>query len=437
MNPPFGQTTLANGIRVVTETHPHFKSASVGIFVHRGSRDEGPRQFGLSHLVEHMVFKGTKSRTALQIAETLEGVGGDINAFTSKEQTCFHALALAKDLPQMLGVLSDLLCNASHSAADLALEKSVIEHEIQMSSDQLEDAIFDLFFEEFYHGSSLAHPILGTPQSLNSITREELVSHYSTQYRGRELVVAGAGPFSHAEFLTEVEKNLGHLPPYTGKPMFRQSPEPRAFGRYVERPSEQVHILFGVPSIDFSHRLKTTGIVANLALGAGMTSHLYQKIREEKGLAYSVFSSLQMFSDTGLLFLYAGTSGEQAEEVLSLLVEETNNFLAARLTDERIEFFKNQLIGQLTIASDDVENRMQSIGTNEQLLGRYRGVDEIVSEVEKIDAAAIGEFLNAGIDRGKSSLMMLGRVDENIQPAMDRALASLRGNNGRSGKRQN
>jgi predicted Zn-dependent peptidase len=429
-DPIHAKTTLKNGIRVVTETHPHFKSASVGFFVHRGSRDEAKGHEGISHLIEHMVFKGTKSRTAMQIAESLECVGGDLNAFTSKEQTCFHGLALQKDLPKIMSVLSDLLVNGTFAEADLKLEKSVVVSEIQMSADQLEDYIFDIFFEEFYKKSPMQHPILGTEKSLAKIKRKDLVDYYKKNYAGSQVVIAGTGPFSHEEFLKECETHLGSLPPFKGPEPKRVAAKPNAFTKMVSRPSEQTHILIGIPCIDFTHKHKTTGIVANLALGAGMTSHLYQKIREEKGLAYTVFSALQMFLDTGILFLYAGTSAENLEEVLSSLAVETKKFFSKKMSDEKLEFFKNQMVGQLVIASDDVENRMLSIGTNEQLLGKYRGVAEVIREVEQISQSVLLDFYKNGLDFTKASAVVVGDLEgkrKKVEKLIDKQIEVLRG----------
>ncbi|HMN69659.1 MAG TPA: pitrilysin family protein, partial [Bdellovibrionales bacterium] len=290
--PIFQKTVLDNGIRVVTESHPFVRAVSVGVFAELGTRHENPKLGGLTHFVEHMVFKGTRKRTSFEISKSLDAVGGDLNAYTSREYTCYHATSLKEHLALSLDVLTDLCTGARLAMEEFRKEREVIVQEIQMSKDNLEEYILDMFLEKTYEGQDLGIPILGTEETLAAMKRSDLVDHYKAMFRGPRLVVSVAGPVEHDQVVEMVDKVMGKLPSRVGRRK-RRSPRLRRVQEFIERPSEQTHLLLGLPSCSYRSKDRFESFVVNDLLGGGVTSRMYQKIREHKGLVYSVYSFLQ------------------------------------------------------------------------------------------------------------------------------------------------
>ena len=407
----FRKTKLDNGVTLVTESHPYQQSVSVGFFEHTGSRDETQKLMGISHFLEHMVFKGTKSRSTYEIAKSLEAVGGDLNAYTTKEYTCYHALALKEHLPLCLEVLTDLVEQALLGAEDVKTERGVIEQEIDMGKENVEEYIFDLFFELAYANHPLGYPILGTKTSLSRMGSKDLRDYYQSRYGGRNQVISVTGAIDHDEILKLLHKIHGKkLSKKTVKHVHgrRKAPRWKPFREFEHRESEQVHLLIGFPSCSFISDQRFDSYVADALLGGGMTSRLYQKIREDKGLSYSVYSQIQTFVDSGMLMVYVGTSPDTAEQALKITRKEIEKLVKDGVSASTVKFFKTQVKGNILLGSDDMENRMNSLGINEMVFGRYRPVKEIIDEIDRVSVQSVNKYIEKYLNWRQSSLLVMG-----------------------------
>ncbi len=392
---------------MVTESHPFTRAVAVGFFVSRGSRHEDPKKAGTTHFLEHLVFKGTKSRSAYDLAKVLEAVGGDLNAFTSREYTCFHATSLKEHLGLSLDVLTDLSTAATLGLSDFQKEREVILQELQMSKDNVEEYILDLYLERAYDGQSLAIPILGTEKTLQGLKRKDLVEHYDRLFRGPNLTVCVAGPVEHDQVVDMVSRSLGKL---KSKALEKKQSKPRVarVQEFVERPSEQIHLLMGLPSCSYRSSERFESFVVNEILGGGVTSRMYQKIRENKGLVYSVYSFLQSFVDSGLFLTYAATSAKNSLEVVKIMRAEIERMTKSGLKAKELEMFKTQVKGQILLGSEDMETRMNSLAINEMIFGEYRPVDEVIADIEKVSLKSVQQFMEKYFDLDRISLMVMG-----------------------------
>lgn len=409
--PSFKKTTLDNGVRVVTEAHPGFRSTSVGLFVDLGTRDEPENLVGATHFVEHLVFKGTEKRSAFEIAESLELVGGDLNAYTTRELTCFHAHSLKEDLPLSVDILCDLVTNALFDPEEFERERQVILQEIDMSKDDLEEFILDRYFEKAFAGHPLSRWITGTKTTLMGIDRDALFDYYKKNYCGSRIVLAAAGSVDHDEIVEVAQKALGSLP--KGEPMNRQGrPTIETFTHFEPRNSEQVHLLYGLPSAPFVDKERFDAFIFNNIIGGGVTSRLYQKVREKGGLVYSIYSYLQTMVEHGLLLIYAGASEATHMEVAQLIQNELKEIGSKPPSEEEVESFKRQLKGQILLGADDMENRMNSIGVNEHVFGEYRPVEMIIDEISQVNAVSVDAYIQKYVRNQKLSLLMMGDLPE-------------------------
>ncbi len=412
--PEFKKTVLSNGTRVVTEHHPYSRATSAGIYVDMGSRDESPSLNGAAHFIEHLVFKGTSKRSAYEIVKCLEEVGGDLNAYTTREYTCFHASSLREHLNLSMDVLSDLVSDALFDPAEFDKERQVILQEILMSTDDLEEYIFDLYFEKAFPNNSLSLPILGTESSLNAMKRDDLFNFYQSRYKAEHLIVSVAGFVEHDEVVELVEKNL--LLQSEKKITYdRISPSMGSFQQFYKKDSEQVHFLMGLPSSSFTSEHRFDSYIVNALLGGGMTSQLYQKIREEKALAYSVYSYLQSFTDGGLMMFYVGTSQDKIAQVSEMVLDEVQKFMSQGIQQKDLDLYKRQVMGQIMLGADDIENRMNSLAVNEMIFGEYRSVDHVLSEIDRVSVHSVKSFVDQYFDFNKSGCLLLGKCDENTQ----------------------
>ena len=411
IEPEFRKTTLENGVRVLTEHHPYTRATCAGIYACLGTRDEPEDLEGAAHFLEHIVFKGTKKRSAYDIAKELEAVGGELNAFTSRETTCYHATSLKEDLSMSLDVLLDIVSQAQFSKEDVEKEREVILQEIDMSMDLLEDYIFDLYFEWAYKGHNLGRNILGTEKSLEGISRKKLMDFYKNRYAGENLIVSVAGDVDHDQVVEQVQKVLkGKLK--SNLKNKRRKPQQRSFREIIKKSSEQVHLLVGLPSSSFREKHRFEAYIVNSLLGGGMTSRLYQKVREKRGLAYSVYSYLHSFTDSGLLMIYAGTSEKNLKKVTDIVYKEMKSLKEKGVSKSQLKQFKKQVEGGILLGADDIENRMNSIAVNEMVFGKYRSVDSVVAEIEEISLDSIREYLDKYFDFNKIGALVIGDVDE-------------------------
>lgn len=412
----FKKTTLANGVRVVTENHPNAVAVSVGFFVGKGTRDEAADEAGLAHFVEHMVFKSTKKRNAFEISRDMEEIGGEINAFTSRETTSFVAFGLPEYLERYVDVLSDVVTQPTFTRRDIEMEQDVVIQEIRSSEDMLEDCVFDRHFEQAFKGTSLALPILGTIESIESMTRERVLRFYRRQYVNQNLVIAAAGRVDHDELCEFVEKYLSPLKGSTRSSLpagtVNEAVPARAFTKVIKRRAEQAHILIGAKSPGFRDHRRFEAMVLNGILGGGLTSRLYQEIRENRGLAYSVYSQLYSFVDTGTLLMYAATEPMKVPEALAVTLEEMTKLRNKGFRPEELEMVRAQVRASTIIGSDDPESRMQSIGINELVFGRYRPIDEILGEFDRIRADGVKELAQESLDVESLGITLMGPLPE-------------------------
>lgn len=409
--PTFKKTTLPNGVRVVSESHPGFRATSAGLFVDLGTRDEPENLVGATHFVEHLVFKGTKKRNALEIAESLEILGGDLNAYTTRELTCFHTHSLKEDLGISIDVLCDLVTNATFDPEEFEKERQVILQEIDMSKDDLEEYILDVFLGKAFEKHPLSREITGTKESLSKITRDNLFKYYKENYCGSRIVLAAAGSVNHEELVEMAEKALGHLPP--GKVCERTAPgKMKSFSHFVPRPSEQVHLLYGLPSTNFLNEDRFDAYIFNCLIGGGVTSRLYQKVREKGGLVYSIYSYLQTFVESGLLLIYAGASEKTYVEVARLVHDELKRLSEQYPTIQEVEAFKKQIKGQILLGADDMENRMNSIGINEYVFGEYRSVERVIKEIDQVSVESVSRYIDKYVKNQPPSLLVMGDLTE-------------------------
>ncbi len=406
-SPGFRKSRLSNGIRVVTENHPMAKALSVGIWVITGTRDEHPSQAGISHFVEHMVFKRTHKRTAYQIAREMEAVGGEINAFTSREYTCFFTHSLAEHLPLALDVLSDVVCRAVFAGDELEKEKQVVLQEIHMAEDNLEEFIFDLYFERIYGNGPMGWPILGTEASVNAMERKTVLDYYYGRYSGDRIIVSVAGAIDHDAVVAMVEKALKPKK-NKGDKLKRRKARLRPFREVIERPSEQVHMLMGYPASTFRDRLRFEGYIVSTLLGGGMTSKLYQSVRERRGLVYSIYTQLTSFVDSGMLLVYAGAETKNVKRVVETTLKELERLRENGISANDLKLFKTQVKGQVLLGSDDVENRMNSLGVNELVFGQYRPIEQVIHDVDAVTRDSVQEYVESYLRPEKMGLMLLG-----------------------------
>jgi len=397
------RTVLSSGLRIVTEEVSSVRSAAIGIWVNVGSRDETPAVAGASHFLEHLLFKGTKTRTALEISSSIESVGGEMNAFTGKEYTCFYARVIDTDLPIAVDVISDLITSSLVTAADVDGERKVVLEEIAMRDDDPSDLVHDLFADTYYGDTQLGRSILGTVESISQMPRKNVYNYYKKRYLPQDLVVAVAGNIKHKTAVEMVEKALsrdGFLD-VKGTPQIRPNGaikvrEQRSVG-LIKRKTEQAHMFYGVAGVSREDDRRFTMGILSAALGGGMSSRLFQEIREKRGLAYSVYSYAQQFAGSGLLGFYAGCHPTKAVEVVEIIREVLNDVAENGMSHEEIERAKGAVKGSLVLSQEDSGSRMSHIGKSEIVYGEVMSFDEILKRISAVTPEALrkvaGEIL--------------------------------------------
>lgn len=393
------KTVLPSGLRIVTEEVSTVRSAAVGIWINVGSRDESSSTAGASHFLEHLLFKGTKNRTALDISSSIEAVGGEMNAFTSKEYTCFYARVIDSDLTLAIDVLSDLITSSVVEAADVKAEANVVLEEIAMRDDDPSDLIHDLFLETYYGNSQLGRPILGTTKSIKAMSRNTVYNYYKKKYLPQDIVVAVAGNIKHKDVVRKVEAALskdGFLDKPKSDFRLRTSAPAKIAGRnkvgIIDRKTEQAHILYGVDGVSRNDERRFALSILASALGGGMSSRLFQEIREKRGLAYSVYAYIQQFAGSGSLSFYAGCQPQKAEEVISIIRDITAEVATSGITNDEINRAKGAVRGALVLSQEDSGSRMNRIGKSELVYGEVMSFDEILKRVTAVTHDEIREI---------------------------------------------
>ena len=393
----------SSGLRIVTEEVPSVRSAAVGIWVNVGSRDEAPATAGASHFLEHLLFKGTTSRTALEISSSIESVGGEMNAFTSKEYTCFYARVIDTDLPMAIDVVSDLITSSIVTALDVDAERKVVLEEIAMRDDDPSDLVHDLFSDTYYGDTAIGRPILGTIDSIKGMSRSTVFNYYKKKYLPQDLVVAVAGNIKHKRVVAMVEEALSrdNFLDELGAPVLRpntpvKNSKQQSVGLLYKK-SEQAHMFYGMEGVARADDRRFAMGVLSAALGGGMSSRLFQEIREKRGLAYSVYAYAQQFAGSGVLGFYAGCNPTKAIEVVEIIRSVLSDVADNGMTHEEIERAKGAVRGSLVLSQEDSGSRMSRIGKNEIVYGQVMDFDDILKAISRVSATDIreiaGEFL--------------------------------------------
>jgi len=386
------RTVLPGGLRVITESLPAVRSAAFGIWAGVGSRDEGPAHVGATHYLEHLLFKGTQERTALEISAAMDAVGGELNAFTGKEYTCYYARVLDSDLPLAIDVLSDMVTSSLIKPKDVDAERGVILEEIAMNDDDPSDTVHEAFVSQLFGDTPLGRPILGTVDSINAITREQIAEHYRARYTPGNLVVAAAGNLDHDTVVEHVLRDFGHVLDGDTAPAAPRldgdgAPVPGGPGngvRLVSRGIEQANLVLGCEGLRRTDDRRFALGVLNAALGGGMSSRLFQEVREKRGLAYSVYSFTSQHADTGMWGIYVGCLPTKADDVLSICRDEIAKVTSGGLTDAELDRGKGQLRGSMVLGLEDPSSRMSRLGKSELVYPRLEPVDEILASIEAV-----------------------------------------------------
>lgn len=407
--PKYKKTILESGATLVSEHHAAAQSFSVGFWIDVGSRYEAEKLSGITHFLEHIVFKGTKRRSAFDIAKSLEALGGDLNAFTSKEHTCFHGLVLKEDWKEAVDVLVDLVSNMKFSKKDFANEKNVIIQEIAMSEDQPDDIIYDYLLEPVFAGHTVGRPILGSIKSVYGFKEADIYNYYHDNYQGSNLVISCAGNLNHDALVDFLNKKLKKrkikyqsAKVGTNRPSFTKSLTAR------NKTTEQTHVLMLLPATSFRDDLRMESFIVNSVLGGGMTSRLFQSVRETKGLAYSIQSQLHTMSDTGFITIHAACDGKKLKELVETTYKELRKLKAKGLTKKEVDFFKSQIKGAILLGSEDVENRMNSIAVNELMFKKPKTIADIQKMISSISVDSVEAYLEQHMDLDMLSGVLLG-----------------------------
>jgi predicted Zn-dependent peptidase len=413
------RSVLPSGVRILSEQVPGARSATIGYWVAVGSRDELPSTYGSTHFLEHLLFKGTESRSALDIAVSFDSVGGEHNAMTAKEYTCYYAKVQDRDLDMAVEVLSDMLTSSVLDPVEFEIERGVILEELAMADDDPSDVANERFFEAVLGEHPLGRPIGGNPDTIQSATRESVWTHYRANYRAQDLVITVAGAVDHERLVANVQKALtmaGWDLSVEAAPVPRRDAGADVIERgsplvVVQRPIEQANILLGVPGIAASDDRRSTLAVLNSILGGGMSSRLFQEIREKRGLAYSVYSFSPSYSDAGLFGLYAGCSPAKAPQVAELMLGEFRRLADGGVTAEEMRRATGQLSGASALALEDSDTRMSRLGRSEITLGEFSDLDEALRRLTLVTATDVQELAEELVSR-PISIAAVGTVEE-------------------------
>jgi predicted Zn-dependent peptidase len=402
------KTILDNGLTLITEEMPSVRSVSVGIWLRTGSRAEKASENGITHFLEHMVFKGTHKRSAEEIARSADSIGGHLDAFTAKECTTFSIKVLDEHLPRAFEVLADLVKDPLLRDEHVAKESQVIQEEIKMVEDTPDDLVQEIFSQSYWRNHPLGRPILGTRETVRSFNRKGLSRYFRRHYTPRNMLVSAAGNLRHQEVVDLVRQELGAVaagPPPAPERAPVASPDIRLRNK---KNLEQVHICLGAPAFPLAHPRRFACYVLNTALGGGMSSRLFQNVREKRGLAYAVFSGLSAYTDAGCLNVYAGTSGANARTVVQLIVEEFARLKSEPLGDEELRRTKDFLKGSTLLGLESTMSRMSNLARQEMYFGRYFSMDEIARQVEAVTAADVLAVARELLDAKRLALTVLG-----------------------------
>lgn len=420
------RSVLPSGVRILSEQVPGSQSATVGFWVAVGSRDEVPVTYGSTHFLEHLLFKGTGGRTALEIAVAFDEVGGEHNAMTAKEYTCYYAKVRDLDLPMAVTVLADMFTSSLLDPTEFESERGVILEELAMADDDPSDVVSERFFEAVFGEHPLGRPIGGNPAAISAVTREAVWEHYRANYRPQDLVISVAGAVDHdalVGWVVAALENAGWELGLPAMPVARRSPELDLIERgsplvVLDRPLEQANLLLGVAGLHAADERRPILTMLNSVLGGGMSSRLFQQVREKRGLAYSVYSFAGSYSDAGLMGLYAGCSPKKAPQVARLMLDEFHRMGTGGITDEELRRARGQLGGASALALEDSDTRMTRLGRSELTFGEFADLDETLRRLDAVTAADVRD-LAAELAARPLSIAAVGSVDADALAGLD------------------
>jgi predicted Zn-dependent peptidase len=401
---------LPNGLTIITEQMQHIRSASIGIWLQTGSRDEDAVWNGISHFIEHMLFKGTEHRTAEEIARQVDSIGGNMDAFTAKECICFNVKVLDEHLPVALEILSDLVLHPVFDPNDISRERGVILEEIKMDEDNPDYLVHEIFTQNFWKDHPLGKPILGTKETVKKFERHAVLDAYSHRFAPGNIIVSAAGNLDHDRFVELVTKHFEQMKPR--KNGFH-SPVPKIVSKITLRNKkalEQVQLCIGVPSHPIAHEKRHAGYILNTLLGGGMSSRLFQNIRERQGLVYSIYSDLNPYRDTGCLAVYAGTSRESAAKVVQSVVSEFHKLKAEPVPAEELRRSKDQLKGSLMLSLESSSARMSNLARQEMYFDRFYDLDELIEKIEAVTVEDLTSLANEFFNTESVAVTILGNL---------------------------
>lgn len=408
------KTVLSNGVRILSERVPYVDSVSVGIWLDVGSRDEDDKRRGISHFVEHMLFKGTGKRSAYQIADEMDSLGGHLNAFTDKESTCYYAKVLHEHLPKALDVLSDMVLNSVFDTVEIDREKNVVIEEIKRHQDTPEETVHDILSEILWKGHRLGNSVIGLSEVIQGITRADLVGYIDEFYRPNALIISAAGKVDHRELVDIVAESFGSL---TGQRLTRFDipTEAQCSTEVISKATEQVHFCMGMGGYSQDSREKYALAAIDSILGGGMSSRLFQEIREKHGLAYAIGSYSASYKEGGLFAVYGGTSMGNVETVLELTKRECENIGKHGITEDELERSKNQIRGALVLGQESMSNRMSRMARSELYFGRVVRLDEVVEGINRVTLDDVARVASDMFAHSRFSLAAIGPFKKNNQ----------------------
>jgi predicted Zn-dependent peptidase len=407
------KTVLHNGIRVISENIPHAYSVSIGIWVANGSRHERRESNGVAHFIEHLLFKGTERRTALDIAREIDSVGGILNAFTSREFVCYYAKVLDAFLPKAVDLLADIFLNSVFDPEEIEKERKVILQEIGMLEDTPDDYIHDLFSQNLWQGHPLGMPIIGTEASVAGLSRDFIIDYRNQKYRAEEIIITAAGKVDHQELLRLFSDMCDRVPAGVGANEGRR-PSCRKKVAMVEKELEQVHLCLGIKALPQDHEDRYAAHILNTLLGGSMSSRLFQEVREKLGLVYSIYSYMAAHSDAGSLAVYAGTSRERLAEVIEITLREFRRLKTDPVSPIELDSAKEQLKGNILLSLESSDNRMSKLAKNEIYFGCYQPLQEIMAGFDRVTGKSLQDLCRRLFNDRYVTLVMLGKDGDNL-----------------------
>jgi predicted Zn-dependent peptidase len=404
------RTVLPNGLTVLTEEMDHIRSVSIGIWIKTGSRHEEPEQNGMTHFIEHMVFKGTETRSAVDIARQIDSIGGNMDAFTAKECVCFNVKILDEHLPIAFEVLSDLVLHPVFDTKDIARERGVILEEIKMDEDSPDYLVHEIFTQNFWKDHPLGKPILGTKETVRSFEQQRITDYFRQRFSPANMIISAAGRLQHQQFVDLVERYFGGLAPNAS---VSNQIVPKTSARIILRNKkslEQVQLCIGVPSDPIGHERRYTSYILNTLLGGGMSSRLFQRIREDQGLVYAIYSELSPYRDTGCMSVYAGCSRDNVNKVVRSVVAEFGNMKSEQIAPEELDRAKNQLKGNLMLSLESSTARMSNLARQEMYFDHFFDLDEIIARIDAVTTDDLIELARSYFVCDNIAVTVLGNL---------------------------